>query len=88
MTSKAQVPAGVGMKMDEQPPVRLPLGSCDKAVCEARGWLTDDMTGQLRKGRLLRFAYYIDTRNQITYPVSLDGLDGALDYMVENDNRR
>jgi invasion protein IalB len=88
MSSKAFVAAGVGIKIDEDPPARLPIGACDNAICEARGWLNEAMTEQLPKGRLLRFAYFVDAKNQITFPVSLDGLAEALDYMAANHSSR
>ncbi len=88
MSSKAFVAAGVGIKVDGEPPARLPISSCDNAVCEARGWLNEAMTRQLHNGRLLRFAYFVDAEKQITFPVSLNGLGDAMDYMAGNSSQR
>ena len=77
MTNKAYMLAGVAIKIDDHAPARLTINGCDEKVCEARGWLTDAALRQMRGGRLLRFAFYIDPKNQVTYPVSLDGFDAA-----------
>jgi invasion protein IalB len=77
MTNKAFMRAGVAIKIDDNSPARLSINGCDEKVCEARGWLTDAVLRQMRGGRLLRYAFYIDQKNQITYPVSLDGFDAA-----------
>lgn len=85
MSNKALKRAGIGIKIDDQPPARLKINTCDESVCEARGWLDAPLLAQMREGRLLRFAFFIDQRNQITYPVSLEGFDEAFKALqVEN----
>lgn len=84
MTSQAYKQAGIAIKIDDHSPARLKIEVCDEKVCEARGWLTDVLLQQMREGRLLRFAFYIDSKNQITYPVSLDGFGAAFDALRDN----
>ncbi len=85
MSNKAFKPAGIGIKIDDRPPSRLKINACDENICEARGWLTEDLLGQMRGGRLMRFAFFIDRKNQITYPVSLDGFDAAFKVLRRTD---
>jgi invasion protein IalB len=81
MPPVANPDAGIGVKIDDNPPARLAITGCNAKTCEAQGWLAGDMLRQFRTGRLLRFAYFLDKRNQMTVPVTLDGIDAALNEM-------
>lgn len=76
LSPKADIAAGAAVKVDEQQPFRVPISQCDSAICEVRAPLPEVFLGQMRTGKLLRFAFFIDNK-QLTYPVSLDGFDGA-----------
>lgn len=79
MSNRAYVPAGAGLKIDDHEPLRAPISGCDAEVCEVRAWLTPELSRQMRGGKLLIFAYFLDSQRQMSLPVSLDGFGGALD---------
>lgn len=78
LTAAAYRPAGVAIKIDDFKPMRLPLTNCDDRLCETQAWLDDDVVARMRKGKVLQFAYFLDPKNQATYPVSLMGFTEAL----------
>jgi len=75
---EAEVRAGIGLKVDAQPDMRLPITSCDSRRCEAVGRLSAPVLDRLRSGRLAQFAYLHKGGKQIVLPLSLSGFDDAL----------
>lgn len=71
--------AGVGIKIDAQPELRLAIRDCNAQRCEAVGRLTPAMQKLWRKGVLAQFAFVDQNRKQLLFPISLSGLDAALD---------
>jgi invasion protein IalB len=77
MSAAAHRPAGAGIKIDDNAPFRSPIGQCDQKLCEVRAWLNEDVLSQMRAGKLLLFAFFVDEKSQVTFPVSLEGFDEA-----------
>jgi len=68
--------AGAAVKIDEQEAFRVPISQCDTLVCEVRSLMPETLLAQMRTGKLLQFAFFIE-KQQLTYPVSLNGFDAA-----------
>jgi len=73
------VAAGAGMKIDDHDAKRAPISACDKKVCEVRAWLTPELLGEMRDGKLLVFAFFTPEKKQVSVPVSLAGFGAAYD---------
>lgn len=78
--------AGIGVKVDDLPSLRLAISDCDARRCEAAGRLTGDIEATLRAGRLAQVAFLGPDRRQIVVPVALNGIGAALD-ALRNDRR-
>jgi invasion protein IalB len=74
----AYVAAGAGLKIDDNEPLRAPITGCDEAVCEVKAQLTENLSTQMRQGKVLIFAYFLDKEKQLSFPVSLDGFTQSL----------
>ena len=72
----ANLKAGVGVKIDQQEAFRVPISQCDNHICEVRSLMPEELLAQMRVGRMLQFAYFLE-KQQLTYPVSLNGFDAA-----------
>lgn len=68
--------AGAAVKIDEQEAFRVPISQCDTLVCEVRSLMPVALLAQMRTGKLLKFAFFIG-KQQVTYPVSLEGFNAA-----------
>jgi invasion protein IalB len=78
-SSKAERRAGIGLKIDARPDMRLPIGDCDSRRCEAVGRLSPPVLAQWRKGKRAQFAFLQQNGKQQVFPVSLDGFGQALE---------
>lgn len=72
----ANLKAGVGVEIDQQEAFRVPISQCDNHICEVRSLMPEELLAQMRVGRMLQFAYFLE-KQQLTYPVSLNGFDAA-----------
>jgi len=75
-SAKASKEEGAAVKIDEQEAFRVTISQCDTLVCEVRSLLPPALLAQMRSGKMLQFAFFIK-KQQLTYPVSLDGFDQA-----------
>jgi invasion protein IalB len=75
----AKKEAGIGLKIDDGPEFRLPIGSCDQARCEAAGRLTGDVRQAFLSGRVAQIAFIGPDGRQIVAPVALAGFREALE---------
>lgn len=71
--------AGIGIKIDNRPDLRLAISNCDRNRCEAAGRLLPAVLDVWRNGKQARFAYLQQGGRQIVLPISLAGFDRALD---------
>jgi len=72
----ADIKAGAGVKIDQQEAFRVPIAQCDTHICEVRSLMPEALLSQMRSGKLLQFAYFLE-KQQMTTPVSLNGFDQA-----------
>ena len=74
------LPAGVAIKVDEQPQQHLTLQNCTQQGCQAAAMLEEEAAHQLRRGETALFGFKGDPRGEtITIAVSLRGISAALD---------
>jgi len=77
-SAQAEPRAGIGIKVDALPDMRLAITDCDARRCEAVGRLTPPVLKRLRAGKLAQFAYLQKDGRQVTLPLSLKGFGDAL----------
>ncbi|TFW32480.1 invasion associated locus B family protein, partial [Massilia horti] len=87
-SSNAVRKAGIGIKVDAQPDMRLPIGDCDALRCEAVGRMAQPVLKVWLSGKQARFAYLMDGGRQIVLPVSLNGFGQALDALRQHPGGR
>ena len=75
--------AGIGLKVDDRPEMRLPLDDCNAQRCEAAGRLRGEALKRWREGKAVQLAF-IDTSSgrQVLLPISLDGFVPALNALT------
>lgn len=77
-SAMAQREAGIGVKIDAWPDMRLAISDCNRQRCEAVGRLSAPVLKQWRQGRHAQFAYLQRNGKQRVFPVSLQGFEEAL----------
>jgi invasion protein IalB len=80
--------AGIGLKIDDRPEMRLPLDDCNAQRCETAGRLRGEVLKRWREGKAVQLAF-IDTASgrQVLLPISLDGFVPALDALTRLQRR-
>lgn len=77
-SAMARREAGIGVKIDARPDMRLAISDCNPQRCEAVGRLSRPVLQQWRQGRHAQFAYLQRNGKQRVFPVSLQGFEQAL----------
>lgn len=78
----AQTAAGIGIKIDRGPELRLPIRHCDSSRCESVGRLTPEVLKLWRTGKLAQLAFVGRDGQQVLLPIPLAGFDAALSALV------
>lgn len=77
-SARANVKAGIGIKIDERPEMRLAINNCNSRRCESVGRLTPKVLKLWRRGKNAQVAFIEPGGKQVLVPVSLSGFDAAL----------
>jgi invasion protein IalB len=78
LTPEARKNAGIGIKIDDKPEMRLAIDQCSAKRCEAVGRLTSTVLKMWRTGKVAQLAFIESGGKQVLVPVSLAGFDPAL----------
>ena len=77
-SAMAQREAGIGVKIDARPDMRLAISDCTPQRCEAVGRMSAPVLKQWSSGKRAQFAYLQRNGKQRVFPISLQGFDEAL----------
>lgn len=77
---------GIGVKIDEQAEMRLPVSDCNARRCEASGRLVPDVLRLFQTGRVAQVAFIAENDKQVTLPVMLNGFNIALAALNDRNN--
>lgn len=75
---RANMKAGIGIKIDNKPEMRLVINNCNTQRCESVGRLTTKVLELWRSGKQAQLAFIVQGGKQMLLPVSLAGFDAAL----------
>ena len=78
LTPAASKTAGIGIKIDDQPEMRLAINECNAKRCEATGRLPSNILKLWRTGKLAQLAFMESGGKQVLVPISLAGFNAAL----------
>ena len=65
------LPAGIGLQIDERPPLQLTVQTCDLKGCYAGMQIPQDLLGAMKAGSKLAVTFQNLTRQSITVPMTL-----------------
>lgn len=74
----ANMKAGIGIKIDDNPEMRLVINNCNTQRCESVGRLSSKVLMLWRSGRQAQLAFIEQGGKQMLFPISLAGFDAAL----------
>jgi invasion protein IalB len=83
-SSQAARKAGIGVKVDDRPDMRLPISDCDALRCEAVGRMAPPVLKVWLSGKQARFAFLMAGGRQVVLPVSLTGFGPALEALRQH----
>lgn len=70
--------AGIGIKIDNNPEMRLVINNCNTKRCESVGRLTPKILKLWRSGKQAQLAFIEQGGKQMLLPISLSGFDAAI----------
>lgn len=73
------IPAGVELKVDEQPPIKLQYAICFPTSCQVQLELTKELMDSMRKGKQMVVAAMNIQQKTMGFPVPLTGFAKAYD---------
>lgn len=74
----AHIPAGIGIKIDNNPAIRTKILNCDAKVCETNLIMDAKMLEEMQRGRGLQLVFLNNiSGKQVTLPFSLNGFAEA-----------
>ena len=78
ISAKADPKKGIGLKIDEQKPLHLPITNCDKKLCEVNVVADKKLIEDLQSSQIMSVAYIVKSSQQQTaFPVILNGFQQA-----------
>jgi len=81
MSPNANKEQGVGLKIDKNKAVHLPITTCDVKICEVNVAIDNQLLSELRSGKVLSVVYFDDTNKQKALPVFLDNFNELFDQL-------
>lgn len=70
--------AGIGIKIDNNPEMRLVINNCNAKRCESVGRLSPKVLKLWRSGKQAQLAFIVQGGKQMLLPISLSGFDAAI----------
>jgi invasion protein IalB len=78
-SKEANQAAGIGFKLEPKGlSAKAPIQSCDAKVCETKIEINTKFRQELKGKKMMAFAFFDRNKQQITYPVRLDGIENAI----------
>ncbi|GDY25504.1 MULTISPECIES: invasion associated locus B family protein [unclassified Agarivorans] len=78
ISANAEPKKGLGLKIDEQKALHLPITTCDNKLCEVNVVADRQLIEDLQNGKLMSIAYILKSNQQQTaFPVILTGFKQA-----------
>lgn len=78
----AKQKVGLGIKIDENKPVRVSIQHCDTKICETNIVIDDTMMKELNSGKHFMVAFMNTNEQQTTLPFSLEGFSKAYEELL------
>jgi invasion protein IalB len=78
ISAKADPKKGIGLKIDQQKPLHLPITNCDEKLCEVNVVADKQLIKDLQSSQVMSVAYILKSSQQQTaFPVILNGFQQA-----------
>lgn len=71
--------AGLGIKVDENKAIRLPISSCSDIACQTIIKIDQALIDEFSSGKVAKYAYALNNKKQMILPISLDQFAAAYD---------
>ena len=79
----ANLKAGLGIKVDDNKAIQLPLSQCNASACQSVIKIDKQLLSELQSGKVALFAISVgEDKRQLTLPVSLAGFNKGFQALV------
>lgn len=76
--------SGVGIKIDDNKALQLPISQCNKKACQSVIKMDEALLNEMRQGNVAKVAILLKSKKQLTMPVSMQGFKEAYSALLEH----
>jgi invasion protein IalB len=62
---------GLGIKVDDNKPIRLPISNCNEVACQTIVRIDEALLAEFSNGKVAKYAYALKDGKQMILPISL-----------------
>jgi invasion protein IalB len=77
LPAKINKEAGVGIKIDNNKPIQVPVTQCNAKTCQSIIKIDDVLLNEMKNGKVGMIALSLKSKKQLTLPVSFQGFSEA-----------
>ncbi|MEO9508064.1 MAG: invasion associated locus B family protein, partial [Nonlabens ulvanivorans] len=77
LPAKVNKASGVGIKIDNNKPIQVPISQCNEHACQSIIKIDTTMINEMQDGKVGMVAFALKSKKQLTLPISFDGFSDA-----------
>lgn len=86
LPAKINRASGVGIKIDDNKPIQVPITQCTDKACQSIIKIDDTLLNEMKNGKVGKIAFALQSQKQLTLPLSLQGFSAAFSALQSNKN--
>lgn len=79
LPSKIHQKSGVGIKIDNNKSIQIPISQCNAKACQSIIKIDDVLLKEMKNGKIGKIAFALKSKKQLTLPVSFHGFPEAFE---------
>lgn len=83
LPAKINKSSGVGIKIDDNKPIHVPITQCNSKACQSIIKIDDMFLEEMKNGKVGKIAFSLKSNKQLTLPISFQGFSEAFKALKE-----
>ncbi len=84
LPAKIHQASGVGIKIDDNKSIQIPITQCNEKACQSIIKIDDILLNEMKNGREGKIAFALKSKKQLTLPLSFQGFSQAFAALKSN----
>ena len=77
LPAKIHKQGGVGIKIDDNKAIQVPITQCNAKACQSMIKIDDVLLKEMKNGKVGMIAFALESKKQLTLPISLEGFEAG-----------